>query len=75
MEDKKSSVVYVSLLIRFQKTISESLMNSAKELIMIQIFNITMERTSTYWVMKCLMDKLHHLQELFFALMSRVLQF
>ena len=48
MEDSRSSVVYVSLLIRFLKTTSESLMNLAKELTMKQIFNITLERMITY---------------------------
>ena len=63
MEDSRSSVVYVSLLIRFLKTTSESLMNLAKELTMKQIFNITLERMITYWVMKYLMEKLRHLLE------------
>ena len=63
MEDSRSSVVYVSLLIRFLKTTSESLMNLAKELTMKQIFNITSERMSTYWVMKYSMEKLRHLPE------------
>ena len=56
MEDSRSSVVYVSLLIRFLKTTSESLMNLAKELTMKQIFNITLERMITYWVMKYSME-------------------
>ena len=63
MEDSRSSVVYVSLLIRFLKTTSESLMNLAKELTMKQIFNIILERMITYWVMKYLMEKLRHLLE------------
>ena len=63
MEDSRSSVVYVSLLIRFLKTTSESLMNLAKELTMKQIFNITLERMITYWVMKYSMKKLRHLLE------------
>jgi hypothetical protein len=50
-------------------------MNLENELTLMQIFNIIMEHMSTYWVMKCLMDRLLHLLELFFALMSQVLQF
>ena len=64
MEDSRSSVVYVSLLIRFLKTTSESLMNLAKELTMKQIFNITLERMITYWVMKYLMEKMFKLKKI-----------